>query len=195
MGHQQQRHVSGGAGRADQIKNGLLVGQVDVGRWFVGQQQRRLVGQGAGHGHTLLFADGELSGTVVQAVGESDAFEQLQSTVAVGPAPREAHSQQHVFECGEGGKQVECLVDEPDPFGPKAITDLFGHSRDLGVVDHHASGIRSGDAGDDIQQRGLAPATGSDQGHLLAGPEFEPFDLQYRQAATVRLSVALADVL
>ena len=60
---------------------------VEVAGRFVGQQEGRLVDQGAGDGHALLLAAGKLVGMVVGAVGESHDLERLQARARCSRRP------------------------------------------------------------------------------------------------------------
>jgi len=66
MRHQQYRDVLFTAVSTDQVDNVLLVLRIDVGRWFIGQQQFGLVGQSAGDRHTLALADRKLLWFITQ---------------------------------------------------------------------------------------------------------------------------------
>ena len=46
---------------------------IEIAGGLVGEDERRVVGQHPGQGHTLLLADAQFARLVVQAVGQSDA--------------------------------------------------------------------------------------------------------------------------
>ena len=77
MRNDDERHAVVGAGRAEEIDHLLLVGGIDAGGRLIGEDNPRPVGQGPGHGHTLLLAGGELRGAMVEAVAEVDRAEEL----------------------------------------------------------------------------------------------------------------------
>ena len=60
----------------------MLVRRVQVAGGFVGQNDGRLVDQGAGDGHPLLLAAGKLVGMMVDAVGQAHPFQRLPRSVA-----------------------------------------------------------------------------------------------------------------
>jgi len=62
----------------------------------------------------LLLAAGELAGTVCEALGQAEGFDDLRQHRAVRLAARELKRQQDVLLGSEGGKQVEGLEHEPD---------------------------------------------------------------------------------
>jgi len=54
---------------------------VEVARGLVGREYRRVVGERAGDGDTLLLAARERCGKLVRLVGHLDLLEQVQSTL------------------------------------------------------------------------------------------------------------------
>ena len=66
-----------------QLQDAAAGGAVEVAGGLVGEQDRRPGGEGAGEGHPLLLAAGELARVVVAAVGEPHGGQQL-----VGAAER-----------------------------------------------------------------------------------------------------------
>ena len=49
--------------------------RIEISRGLVGEDEHGVVGQGAGDGHALLLAAGELAGKVVHSVPEAHALE------------------------------------------------------------------------------------------------------------------------
>jgi hypothetical protein len=60
--------------RPQQLEHPLDLDVVQVGGGLVGQDQRRVVGQGPGDGHPLLLAAGQVAGTVAEPVAQPDAL-------------------------------------------------------------------------------------------------------------------------
>ena len=111
-----------------------------------------------------------------------------------GRPPREPHRQQHVLQGREAGQQIERLEHVADPLGAEAVALGLGHQRDVPVVDPHLARVGPADAGDDVQQRGLAAAAAADHHHLLAGRHAELGNIQHRQRRAVRLPERFLDV-
>ncbi len=67
---------------------GLLgAGGIEGAGGFVGEDELGAVGEGAGDGDALLLAEGHFSGTVVEAFGKADPFEDVGGPVFFGRSP------------------------------------------------------------------------------------------------------------
>ena len=82
VGDHQQRDLLVATRVANQIEHGLGADRIDVRGRFVGQQQLRFSGQGAGDRNTLLLPDRQLAGPIMGAVGQADASEQTRAARA-----------------------------------------------------------------------------------------------------------------
>ena len=91
-------------------------------------------------------------------------------------------------------QQVEGLKDVADPLGAETVALRLGHQRNVEVVDADLAAIRPADAGDDVQQRGLAAAAAADQHHLLAGGDVEFRNIEDRQRRAVGLDERFFDI-
>src|SRR6185503_13358023 len=93
---------------------------VEMGGRLVGEEQRRLVDEGAGDGDALLLPAREVAGAVLHAVAEADALEQLTGAAprVTSPRARRPQGRGHVLERGEAGDQVEGLEHDADPMAP-----------------------------------------------------------------------------
>ena len=87
---------------------------VEVAGGLVGEDDRRLAGQGAGHGHALLLAAGELARAVAQPVAEADGGHDLVEPGLVRLGAGQRQRQDDVLLGAERGDQVEGLEDEAD---------------------------------------------------------------------------------
>jgi len=133
---------------------------VEVAGGFVGQQQAGGVGQGAGHGHPLLLAAGELGRLVLHAFGQAQFAQQGRRPGLGGLARHAGDHQRHgyVVEGRELRQQVVELVDEtqlviaqlPPGRFRKRIQALAGHG--------HPAGIGLIQPAQQVQQRALARA-------------------------------------
>ena len=142
--------------------------EVEIAGRFVGEDERRIGGEGARDGDPLLLAAREPVGKLPAAVGETDLLEQRQRPIAVCAArpPGELERQQQVLLDGEGRHEVEELEDEADAVPPRHGPLVFAEAPELAPLEQHLAGSRQVDAGDEIQQRRLprpAPAEEDDQ--------------------------------
>ena len=104
VGDEDEAGVDFGGEDADEFEGLLGVFGVEGSGGFIGEDELRAVGEGAGDGNALLLADGHFSWLVGEAVRETDAFEEVGSPGAVGVAAGEGHSQEDVFEGGQAGE-------------------------------------------------------------------------------------------
>src|SRR3989442_4282166 len=108
---------AGAVQRPQQLHHRFAVGRVEVAGRFVREQDRRVTHNGAGHGHALLLASGELHRIVLGTVHHPDLFEGLLHPLR---ALRSRHApvrerQLDVFGDGEIADQIEGLEHEADP--------------------------------------------------------------------------------
>ena len=98
------------------------VSGVEVGGGFVGEQDGRVVGEGAGDGDALLFPARELVGSEPESVAEPDAAEKVGGSVAGGAADGagEVAGELDVLAGAERREEVEVLEDEPEVAWPAA---------------------------------------------------------------------------
>ena len=129
--------------------------------------RRGLHGEAAGELEALALAGGELAGEVVALLQQVDEGQRLQRLVArrlhVGGADQRADDD--VLGHGEVGEGLELL----EGAGHAAAGDAVGpHAGDLAAVEEDAAGVERLEAGDQVEQRGLAGAVGPDDADDLA---------------------------
>ena len=171
----------------------LLVAAVQASRGFVGQHDVGLVHQGACHGHPLLLAARELCRLVPGAVGQSHEAEQFLGAalhLAVA-APGDVARDHHVLEGGKFRQQLMKLKNEAQVLAAEARERVAAQGEDIGPGNFHPSGIGAVEGAHDLQQRGLAGTTGSDNAdHFLAADcqvdAFEDFQRAERFADVLK---------
>ena len=147
---------------------------VEVARRLVGQQQRRMVDEGARDADALLLAAGELVGEVVQLRGQAG---QAQDVGHLGPdlLARVAGDLQRVGDVvvdGAVGQQLEVLEDDAEVaavVGDLAAVDLGQVAP--GDADRAAVGLELLD--EQAHERRLARAGRADEEHELAAAHGE----------------------
>ena len=92
----------------------------------------------------------------MRAVVQPDALEQMVGAAHILSATAEGHAEQHIFQSGEGGQQIECLEHVAHFRRAESISSRFGQSADFHAVEHDLARIGTTDAGDHVQQRGLS---------------------------------------
>ena len=153
-------------GTDEHLEDGFGVLCIEVAGGLVCEDDGRMGNERASYGYALLFATGELRGTVVETALNG---EQIAEPVEVLPVQRLFAAAYGVgnFDIAHGGErweQVEFLKDEADT--------VFAQAGALGVVqcgkihavndDAAAGGL--GEATEEVKERGLSGAGGADDG-------------------------------
>lgn len=129
--------------RAQELHHGTPGVGVELARRLVGDDQGRTVGQGAGDGHTLLLAAGQLTGALGGVPVQADKGEQeadaLLALGAVGLAQPQRDAD--VLGGGEDRQQAEGLEDETDAVPAQSEQFAFTEPAELGAVDADTAGV------------------------------------------------------
>ena len=149
---------------------------------LVRHQKLRVAHDGPGHGHPLLLASRELARIVLHAVREVHPLHGRFDLLPPLPAAQgsQQQGQFHVLEGGEDRDQVVVLEDEAHVGGPPArqfviIEPVQGEPADLQVPTRGPV-----DAGDEVQEGGLAAAAGSHEGVVAPGGDVQVDALEHR---------------
>ncbi len=96
-------------------------GAIEVSRGLIGEQELRTHDDRTGNGHALPFAAGQLLGSVVEPVPESNGFQRFcgKLTTLLAVDAGKQHGDLDVLEGGEAREQVKELEDESDVVSPK----------------------------------------------------------------------------
>ena len=153
--------------RSQQLHDVAPVCRVQVARRFVGEHDRRIVGERAGERDALLLAARQLRGIVMRAAGQSDFLEQRRGALPrVGDAG-DFHRHGHVLVRGQRRNEVEELEHEADLLAAQAREAVFVELRDVDLIDQHLAGRRLVEARDEPEQRRFAAARRPDDGDEL----------------------------
>jgi hypothetical protein len=158
------------AGRADQPHNPLSIGRVEGSGRLVGQKDVPVADHGPGDRDPLTFATGQL---VRKAPGPLPQAELLQRPQAEGPGRPPGRAvefqwQGDVLGGGEPGEEIEILEHEADRPTSEPGLVVAGHSRERRTGDEHLAMAGLFEAASDREQRALARAARSHDGHQLA---------------------------
>ena len=135
-----------GGGRGGVQRPGGLVGEDNLGAAH----------EGAGHGHALLLAAGELVGPVGQAVADAQGGDDGVVPVPLRLAVGQALGQKNVLLGAQGGQQVEGLEDEAEAVAAHGGELLVLHAGQVLTSDEHAAGGGGVQARQAVQEGGLA---------------------------------------
>ena len=127
-------------------------------------------GHGPSHGHTLLLTAGELAGEVLGAMRHLHALERGNHPLLPfgGPHAAVGEWQLDVLVDREIADQIEALEDEADLAVPHVRPLSHRQVLDASSVEQVLAAGRRIEQADDRQQRGLAAARRSGDGHILA---------------------------
>src|SRR6266576_1503928 len=182
--------------RPQQVHHRLAVTGVEIPRWLVGEQDRRVTHDRAGDRDSLLLAPGELHRVMLRAMHHADPLERLLHAFGALPARHAAigERQLHILGDGEVADQIEGLEHETDP--PVADSGALGR-RQVGhrlVLEQVAPVARRIEQTEDGEERRLAAPGGTIDRDVLA---FADLEVHVRQR--VRLDLVgeedLADTL
>ena len=166
----------------EDVQDQLLVGLVQVPGGLVRQDDLGVVDECTGDAHALLLAPGELRGQVVGAVGQSHVLQCLERFLLIGH--RVVVLGHHdVLHRGEVADEVELLEDQADNVLAD-VGELGGvEAAQLPAVEPDRALRRGVHAADDVHERGLARARGTDHGEPLAARHLQAEVVQCVQVA------------
>jgi len=143
-------------------------GGVEVGEWFVEEEQGGLRDEGATEGGAGSFARGKGTGCVPESVREAESVRHHLGPGGTigGGDPAEAERK---FQLGlqvEVGQEAGRLGD------PAALAPLWGQGADVGSVGKDPAGVRGFESGDEPEGGGLAAAGGTGKQVMAPGLDF-----------------------
>lgn len=171
----------------DQLQQLQLVARVEVVGRFVEDQQLRLLGQGAGEDHPLLFSAREGGEGVVFKAQQADGFEGLADQVLVF---KRIAVEQALVRCAAHGDhfihpQAEGVGKLLEHHGNALRAPLRGLLPDVLVFQQHLTVSRFAEPIGAAQQAGLAAAVGPDQPDELTGVHVQAGVTQLELVMTV----------
>src|SRR6185503_10704332 len=193
---EQHRHAIV-AHAADQLAERDALRRIHAGRGLVEREQLGLGGQRAGNFQTALVAVRQAAGRMVRFAADAHVVEQLQRPAlnllflrqgALVAEDRAEHAgsrtrvaaDHHVFERGKIHEQADVLEGAADAGGRDLVRLQAGETA---VVEPEVTAIGRIDAGENIEQRGLAGTVGTDQAVDLALADGEGDIIQRLHAA------------
>ena len=163
--------------------------RVEIAGRLVGDEQGRAGDDGAGDGHALLLAAGELGRRVVLAAAQADLGQRLHGELAPLAAGRAAIDQRQLDILGRRGarQQIVALEDEADIEVAQVRAAVAVEPAGVDAVEAVAAGGRRIEAADDVHRRRFARA-----GRAHDGDELAAVDRQVDAGQRVDLRFALA---
>lgn len=184
-------HDEAGAGLAhgsgqhlhDLVAGGLVEGTGG----FISKDDAGVGHEGAGDGHALGLAAGDLGGAAVREVAEPELVEQRYG-LRTGRAPAHAvehRGQRHIVQVAQLRQQLSVLEDEAEVAEAGAGAGGIGKRRDVRVAKADAAVGGREHAGHAVQQRGFAGAGGPHDGNELAWGDVQGDAGQHGAAAEI----------
>jgi hypothetical protein len=171
------------------------LGGVQIAGRLIGQQDFRTVDDGAGQGRPLELASRKLGRKVVRAGCQTDAVQYFTGEPGSLPPgePVQDKGQGHVFDRGQGGEEVEELIDDAQvpPAEPGQLP--LGQRGDAFSLDAHLAAGRPVDPRHQVQQGALPAPAGSHQGDELSGGDRETDVAQRRYGLRLAIPRAARD--
>ena len=161
--------------------------RIQRAKWFVHQQHRRLQHQRPGNGHPLLHAAGQLVHRPRRHLSKPNQRQHfIRHRQPFGlPHALEAQSQRDILPRVQPWQQRIILEHHcPVRPGPDHRPAADGDRAHIGPIE----------AGDDVQQRGLAATGRTDQHHQFAGPDIQVDVLQDPGLAARRIGKVPPDM-
>ncbi len=158
----------------EEVEDDGAGGGVEVSGGLVGEEDRGAEGEGAGQGHALLLAAGELDGVVVEAAPEADAVEELAGAGATAEiAAGEFHGKEDVLFGGEGREELVGLEDEADFAAAEEGHLVLGEVGDVFAVEDDLAGGGGVEAGEESEEGAFAATGRAHDGGKLAFRDVE----------------------
>jgi len=160
---------------AEELEDLLAVDAVEVAGGLIGEKDCRAIDQGAGDGAALLFAAGEFGGAVAAACAEADVVESGSDAGGALGALDFGKTQRKldIFLEGHAGEEIERLEDHTD--GVAAVAGEFHRvdGSEVAAADVDGAGGGAIEAGQEIEEGGLAGAGAAEKSDKFAGADFE----------------------
>jgi hypothetical protein len=183
MGHHDNGHTVLDRKLGEQIGNGGSRLIIEVARGFIGQHERRFVGQGPSDGDALPFATAHLMGAVLGSIAQSDYLEELG-----GPAPPNSHRSPgkhpgeldvlHGRQCVE---EPEVLEHEADLVATEGRECVARQLREVVTLDPEGSALGASEASEQGQESRLAAPGPAHDRDVLAHCDSEGEIVQDRE--------------
>ena len=143
---------------------------IQVAGRFVGKQDGRFGDERAGESDALLFTAGELNWVMIEAVGKTDASQELTgASGGFSAGSGEFGGQEHVFFGGQGRNELERLKDKADFAASDFGHAVFGEAGDVDTVEENPAFGCVVETREQAEQRAFATAGRSHDGDELAG--------------------------
>ena len=154
----------------EQLVKFFLVLSVERSRWFIGQDDSRIVDQRTGHSHTLFLTTREFVGFVGGAIGQSHKLQQLLGTL-LSLLRRSACNiswNHDILDGSKLGQQLVELEHKTQMLVAEIGQFLSRQATGVDAINNHLSAIGTVERTDNLQQGGLTGSAGANDTYHLA---------------------------
>ena len=146
---------------------------IEVTGGLVGKKDLGLGDDGAGDGHALLLAAGELRRLVLQAFLQAEETDYHVETVRVKAVPVDVLGESDIVAGVEGGEEIVFLEDKTDFVAAQEGSRRVAHGGEIVAVEQDAASGGLSEAADDVEHGGLAATRRPHDGDEAAGWDLE----------------------
>ena len=176
VGDQEDGLAAGFVEGQEDVEDGTAGLGVEVSGGLVGEEEGGIVDEGAGDGDALAFAAGELGGTVLEAMGKAEGFEERECFGFSRAGANEGlpdggfnhGGEERVFENIEFREQVVKLEDKTDVEIPQLVAFPEMHAGDALAAEEDVAHVGSFEGTGDVEQGGFSGARRAHDGDELA---------------------------
>lgn len=168
VGDQEQGRSGLGMKPAEKLEQFPAGTSIEVPGRFIGQDQSRIIGQGTGYRHPLLFTPGKLGWVMFHPLDHPDQIQKMggfipQSVGEPGSGGADPTGHHHVLPGLEFREQVKKLEDKPDLLAPEAGPGPPAKPEDILTIQMDLTRSGKIEAAQDMEQGTLPRPRGAGQ--------------------------------
>jgi hypothetical protein len=116
VSHEHQRRAVGAVHFKEHFHYRPTGFRIEIPRGFIGEKDPGSPGKRAGEGNALLFTARKLERIMITAAAQTHPFKEATRLCPSPGNAAEFERDEHIFQGGECGQELETLENEPDPF-------------------------------------------------------------------------------
>ena len=186
VGDQEQGRSGLGMKPAEKLEQFPTGPGIEIPGRFIGQDQSRIIGQGTGYRHPLLFTPGKLGWVMFHPLGHPDQIQKMggfipQSMGKPGSGGSDPTGHHHVLPGLELREQIKKLEDKPDLLAPEPGSGPPAELEDILTVQMDLTRSGKIEPAQNMEQGTLPRARGTGQNGNLSFVEGQVDPFQNRE--------------